>query len=227
MPFQSLASRVGIFTIFAVGVILCVFYAGPFIKGGHAQIVGEMIPPEHASLIDLARELSAHNEKVHEALRAEFDSTGSLGWFMASHPERFNAPADWFERVAQTKEIPASKIEALLEVAETGPVSTNEAADWLLEVYMDLKRESSAESQRIGINALRGLDKPPVEEEAARQVAEKAVALMFIDLKLTSMTQETASFEAAVAGKKCDIDLANNVSPEPKRWLVTRLNCER
>ncbi|MBQ68949.1 hypothetical protein CL689_02685 [Candidatus Saccharibacteria bacterium] len=216
----------GIFTVFAVGAILYLAFANPFIKGGHAQTVEGMIPHEHASLRGLAKDLAVHNEKVHKALKSDAGSIRSLGWFMSRYPEKFNAPADWFEKVAQTKEIPTSKIEALLEIAGTGPVSTNEAADWLLEVYMHLERESSAENQQIGVNALRGPDKSPIKEDAARQVAEKAVALMFIDLKLTSMTPETASFEAVVAGKKCDIDLANNVSPEPNRWLVTKLNCE-
>lgn len=227
MPFQSLVSRMALFMVFGVSAIFYVALASPFDRGGRAQVVEENIPQEHVYLKNLARQLVSHNEKMHDELKSDFGSIRSLGWFTSRYPEKFNAPADWFEKVAQTKEIPTSKIEALLDIAEAGPVSTNEAADWLLEVYMHLERESSAESQQIGVNALRGPDKSPIKEDAARQVAEKAVALMFIDLKLTSMTPETASFEAVVAGEKCDIDLANNVSPEPNRWLVTRLNCER
>lgn len=155
MKFQSLASRMALFMVFSVSAIFYLALASPFDRGGRAQAVEESIPQEHVYLKNLARQLVIHNEKMHEELKSAVGSIRSLGWFMSRYPGKFSAPVDWFEQVAQTKEIPAPKIEALLTLAEKGPLSTNEAADWLLEVSVALKHMESAQGQQAGVRALR------------------------------------------------------------------------
>ena len=218
---------------------------------GIAKAVLESIPEDQSSLKVLAEKLVEYDRDALEKINLESGEDPWLSHAKGYHPERFVVPAEWFALVAQSKEIPDGQVKRLLEKVGGEPLSTTGAAYWVLEVSQALRVAGAYEEQKRGINALcgadpsaglrsgsatkeqkRGVDVLCVdseiahEKDAARRVAEKAVALMFIDLKLTSMTQETASFEALVAGKKCDVDLANNVSPEPNRWLVTRLNCK-
>ncbi len=71
------------------------------------------------------------------------------------------------------------------------------------------------------------VDLARIDEEAGKQVALNALAAMFIDLKPTSMAQDKMTYKALIAGKKCVIEVANDTSPDPKRWLVTKLDCKR
>lgn len=155
MPFKSLAARMAIFSVLAIGFFLYMAYANPFYTGGYPKAVEDGIPQEHESLRILARHLAAHNDKVHEDLKLEMESNRSLGWFMGRYPERFSAPADWFTLVAQTEGIPVSQMDILLRKSATGVISTGEAADWVLGVYLARKESRAFESQQDGVKALR------------------------------------------------------------------------
>lgn len=218
---------------------------------GAASAVLDSIPNDQSSIKALAEKLVEYDHAALERINLEQGESPRLSAAKEDYPELFIVPAEWFSLVAQYKEIPDGQVKRLLEKVGDEPLSTTGAAYWVLEVSQELRLAGAHEEQKGGIHALCGADQSAGlrsgsatkeqkrgvdvlcadseiahEKDAARRVAEKAVALMFIDLKLTSMTPETASFEAVVAGKKCDIDLANNVSPEPNRWLVTRLNCK-
>lgn len=164
--FESLVSRMAVVGILIIAFVFYLAFANPFYSGGYAKDVEKMIPQEHASLKALARDLAVHNDSVHEALKTELSGFRGLNWYMSSYPERFNAPSDWFESVAETEGIPAFKISDLLQSAEKGPVSTDEAAKWLLTVSAVLEEEKAARSQESGLQALRGknLSLPNVPE---------------------------------------------------------------
>ncbi|TDB45325.1 hypothetical protein C5468_21345 [Photorhabdus luminescens subsp. mexicana] len=66
-----------------------------------------------------------------------------------------------------------------------------------------------------------------IDEDAAKQVALNALAAMFINLKPAAMAENKIAYTASIAGKKCLVEVANDASPEPKRWLVTKLDCKR
>lgn len=219
---------------------------------GVPKLVLEALPDDPVSLKVLAEKLVEYDRAALKKIKLERGEDPRLPDAKKDYPEHFVVPAEWLALVVQSREISDVQVKRLLDKVREEPLLTTGAAFWVLEVSQELRAEGAYEEQKRGINALCGddrseglrsgsatkeqkrgvdvlcaLDKPPVEEGAARQVAEKAVASMFIDLKLTSKTQETASFEVVVAGKKCDVEVANNVSSEPGRWLVTGLNCER
>lgn len=153
--FESLVSRMAVVGILIIAFVLYLAFANPFYSGGYAKAVEKTIPQEHVSLKALARDLAEHNDSVHEALKTELSGFRSLNWYMTHHPERFNAPSAWFESVAKTEGIPAFKISELLQSAERGPVSTDEAAKWVLAVSTVLEVEKAARSQESGLQALR------------------------------------------------------------------------
>ncbi len=155
MPFKSLAARMAIFSVLAIGFFLYLAYVNPFYTGGYAKAVEDKIPQEHESLKILARHLATHNDKVHEALKLELESNRSLGWFMRRYPERFSAPNDWFTLVAQTEGIPTSLIHVLLRKSATEIISTGEAAEWVFGVYLARKEALAFDAQQEGVKALR------------------------------------------------------------------------
>lgn len=66
-----------------------------------------------------------------------------------------------------------------------------------------------------------------VDEAAARQAAQMALASMFIDMKAVSTSPDKVTYASTIAGKKCVVDVTTQGSGEPKRWLVGRIDCKR
>ncbi|MDN7577408.1 hypothetical protein QZM25_32865 [Burkholderia contaminans] len=66
-----------------------------------------------------------------------------------------------------------------------------------------------------------------VDEAAARQAAQLALASMFIDTKAVSTSPDKVTYASTIAGKKCTVDVTTQGSGEPKRWLVSRIDCKR
>mgnify|MGYP006140538403 CR=1 FL=1 len=154
-PFHPVAGVMVISFALAIVFLFYLVFANPLYSGGYAREVEEAISQEYGPLKSLARDLAEHNDSVHESLKTELSGFRGLNWYMTHHPERFNAPSAWFESVAKTEGIPAFKISELIQSAERGPVSTDEAAKWVLAVSTVLEVEKAARSQESGLQALR------------------------------------------------------------------------
>ncbi|BBA45493.1 TPA: hypothetical protein ACK3Q6_006966 [Burkholderia cepacia] len=66
-----------------------------------------------------------------------------------------------------------------------------------------------------------------VDEAAAREAAQVALASMFIAMKAVSTSPDKVTYSSTIAGKKCMVDVTTQGSGEPKRWLVGRIDCKR
>lgn len=218
---------------------------------GAASAVLDSIPNDQSSIKALAEKLVEYDYAALERVNLEQGEAPRLSDAKKDYPELFIVPAEWFALVAQSEEIPDGQVKRLLEKVGEEPLSTTGAAYWALEVSQALRVAGAYEEQKRGINALcgadlsaglrsgsatkeqkRGVDVLCVDSEnahqkdAAQQAAFMALASMFVELKATAMSPVSSAFEARVAGKACDIELANNVSPESKRWAVTKLDCK-
>lgn len=71
------------------------------------------------------------------------------------------------------------------------------------------------------------VDLARIDEDAANQAALNELAAMFIKIKPTAITPDKITYTALIAGKKCVIEVKNDMPPYPKRWLVTKLDCKR
>lgn len=154
-PFHPVRGVIVISSALTIVFLFYQFFANALYSGGYAREVEETISQEYAPLKSLARDLAEHNDSVHEGLKAELSAFRSLNWYMTRYPGRFNAPSAWFEKVAKTEGIPAFRISELLQSAERGPVSTDEAARWLVRVVSSLEAEKAFEAQRSGVQMLR------------------------------------------------------------------------
>lgn len=154
-PFHPVAGVMVISSALAIVFLFYLVFANPLYSGGYAREVEEAISQEYGPLKSLAIDLAEHNDSVYESLKTELSGFRSLNWYMTRYPERFNAPSVWFESVAETEGIPAFKISELLQSAERGPVSTDEAAKWLLAVSAALEKERGMILQQDGVQALR------------------------------------------------------------------------
>jgi hypothetical protein len=66
-----------------------------------------------------------------------------------------------------------------------------------------------------------------IDEDEAKQVVLNALAALFMDLKPTAMARDKIAYTALLAGKKCTIEVAKELSSQPQQWGVTKMDCKR
>lgn len=65
-----------------------------------------------------------------------------------------------------------------------------------------------------------------IDEGAAQQAAQLALASMFINLKASTISSNTIAYSGVVQGKKCTVEVGADPVIEPKRWLVKSVYCK-
>lgn len=191
------------------------------------EMVLESLPSEQQSLKNLTAQLVEHDQRALQEIISEQGDDLWMQEAKSNYPERFIVSPQWFGSMAHNKEIPGYQVGKLIEKVEKEPLSTNDAAYWVLEVSRAPRSEGAHDEQKRGISGLRAAGVPTLEGEVdAQQAALMALASMFIELKSAATSPEVAAFKAKVAGKTCDVEVSLNVPPESKRWVVTKLNCD-
>ncbi|MBQ68948.1 hypothetical protein CL689_02680 [Candidatus Saccharibacteria bacterium] len=125
------------------------------VKGGYAQTVAEQLPESEPSLKALALSLAQHNRDTHQELTNSSGKNEPLSWYLASQPELFAVPNEWFSLLAKSEGIPPEKLAELIGDAGRGPIFTTEAAQWVLEVYEYKRSRAALEAQKPALQALR------------------------------------------------------------------------
>lgn len=65
-----------------------------------------------------------------------------------------------------------------------------------------------------------------IDEGAALQAAQLALASMFINLKASTISSNTIAYSGVVQGKKCTVEVGTDPVIEPQRWLVKSVQCK-
>lgn len=112
------------------------------------------------------------------------------------------------------------------------PGATARTAGCMMNVLVQERERSSSELRYKATYAgVLELDTGHVtiarfDEPAAKEAALSTLAGMFIELRVVSASKDKMTYQGVVNGQSCTVVVGTSDQLEPRRWLVSEVNCK-